>query len=181
MLSLKCLTQESEYSNLATHFYTSREVIRAVSVSGNPIELVGQVLYQDDDPNDPNVSAARIYVKGVVEVFTENGIIYEIDVDTNNSLGTFVTPYKTVLAEDLGANLTDNIVTVDSTLGWPELNGKFRIEDEIISYTDKTVTQFLDVPVQLLQQSMLLMMQDKKCLLRLKSTETRILTTLRSN
>jgi len=124
-------------------FYTSREIIRAVAVSGNPIDLVGQVLYQDNDPNDPNVSAARIYVKGVVEVFTSEGSIFEIDVDTNNSLGTFVTPYKTVLAQDLGANLTDNVVTVDSTLGWPETNGKFRIEDEIISYTDKTVNQFL--------------------------------------
>ena len=39
--------------------------------------------------------------------------------------------------------MTDNVVTVDSTLGWPETNGKFRIEDEIISYTDKTVNQFL--------------------------------------
>ena len=124
-------------------FYTSREIIRAVAVSGNPIDLVGQVLYQDNDPNDPNVSAARIYVKGVVEVFTPSGAIFEIDVDTNNSLGTFVTPYKTVLAQDLGANLTDTTVTVDSTLGWPELNGKFRVEDEIITYTDKTVTQFL--------------------------------------
>ena len=124
-------------------FYTSREIIRAVPVSGDPIELVGQVLYQDADPNDPNVDSARIYVKGVVEVFTANGSVYEIDVDTNNSLGTFVTPYKTVLSQDLGANLTDTVVTVDSTLGWPETNGKFRIEDEIISYTDKTVTQFI--------------------------------------
>ena len=88
-------------------YYTSREIIRAVPVTGNPIELVGQVLYQDADPNDPNVEFARIYVKGVVEVFTASGSIYEIDVDTNNSIGTFVTPYKTVLAQDLGANLTD--------------------------------------------------------------------------
>ncbi len=124
-------------------FYTSREIIRAVAITGNPIDLVGQVLYQDADPNDPNVDSARIYVKGVVEVFTPSGAIFEIDVDTNNSLGTFVTPYKTVLSQDLGANLTDTTVTVDSTLGWPEQNGKFRIEDEIISYTDKTVTQFL--------------------------------------
>ena len=124
-------------------YYTSREIIRAIPVSGDPIELVGQVLYQEADPNDPNVDSARIYVKGVVEVFTSSGTIYEIDVDTNNSLGTFVTPYKTVLAEDLGGNITDTTVTVDSTLGWPEQNGRFRIEDEIISYTDKTVTQFL--------------------------------------
>ena len=124
-------------------YYTSREVIRAVPVKGDPIALVGQVLYQEADPTDPNVSEARIYVKGVVEVFTPQGSVFEIDVDTNNSLGTFVTPYKTVLSADLGANLIDNVVTVDSTLGWPEQNGKFRIEDEIISYADKTVTQFL--------------------------------------
>ena len=124
-------------------YYTSREVIRAVAVSGDPIALVGQVLYQENDANDANVASARIYVKGVVEVFTPSGTIFEIDVDTNNSLGTFVTPYKSTLANDLGGQLTDTTVTVDSTLGWPEANGRFRIEDEIISYTDKTVTQFL--------------------------------------
>jgi len=124
-------------------YYTSREVIRAVAVSGDPNDLVGQVLYQESDPDDPNVAAARIYVKGVVEVFTSSGSIFEIDVDTNNSLGTFVTPYKSMLSSDLGGEVNDQIVTVDSTLGWPEINGRFRIEDEIISYTDKTVTQFL--------------------------------------
>ena len=124
-------------------YYTSREVIRAVAVSGNPIDLVGQVLYQENDTNDPNVASARIYVKGVVEVFTASGTVFEIDVDTNNSLGTFVTPYKSTLASDLGGNLTDQVVTVDSTIGWPEQNGRFRIEDEIINYTDKTVTQFI--------------------------------------
>ena len=39
--------------------------------------------------------------------------------------------------------MIDDVVTVDSTIGWPEQNGRFRIEDEIITYTDKTVTQFL--------------------------------------
>ena len=124
-------------------FYSSREVIRAVPVTGDPISLVGQVLYQEADSTDPSVSAARIYVKGVVEVFTSEGSIYEIDVDTNNSTGSFVTPYKTVLAADLGQELVDDVVTVDSTIGWPEQNGRFRVEDEIISYTDKTVNQFL--------------------------------------
>ena len=124
-------------------YYTSREVIRAVAISGDPIALVGQVLYQENDTSDPNVAAARIYVKGVVEVFTSSGSIFEIDVDTNNSLGSFITPYKSTLAADLGGQLTDQVVTVDSTLGWPEQNGRFRVEDEIVTYTDKTVTQFL--------------------------------------
>ena len=70
-------------------------------------------------------------------------MVYEIDVDTDNALGTFVTPYKTVLADDLSDSVDANIVTVDSTIGWPEENGRFRIQDEIISYTDKTVNQFL--------------------------------------
>ena len=113
-------------------FYTSREVLRAVAVQGNPQDLVGEVLYQENDPNDPNVDFARIYVKGVVEVFTPTGVIYEIDVDTNNALGTFVTPYKTILADDLSDSVDVDIVTVDSTLGWPQQNGRFRIQDEII-------------------------------------------------
>ena len=109
MLSLKLTIQEREYSNHSDAYYTSREVIRAVAVSGDPIDLVGQVLYQENDPNDPNVASARIYVKGVVEVFTASGSVFEIDVDTNNSLGTFVTPYKTVYLQDLGANLVDKL------------------------------------------------------------------------
>ena len=124
-------------------FYTVREIIRATAISGNPVELTGQVLYQENDPNDPNVNSARIYVKSVVEVFTEDGKIYELDVDTENGTGSFTTPYKTLLGEDLSSNLGDNVVTVDSTIGWPETNGSIRIDGEIINYTDKTVTQFL--------------------------------------
>ena len=124
-------------------FYTVREIIRATAISGNPVELTGEVLFQENDPNDPNVNSARIYVKSVVEVFTEDGKIYELDVDTENGDGSFTTPYKTLLAEDLSSNLTDNVITVDSTIGWPELYGSIRIDDEIINYTDKTVTQFL--------------------------------------
>ena len=124
-------------------YYTAREVIRATAVSGNPSELVGQVLYQEDDTTDPYVNAARIYVKGVQKVFTSSGEIYEIDVDTNNSSGTFVTPYKTTVASDVSNALDFTTITVDSTLGWPEQNGRFRIQDEIITYTDKTVNQFL--------------------------------------
>ena len=44
-------------------------------------------------------------------------MVYEIDVDTDNALGTFVTPYKTVLADDLSDSVDANIVTVDSTIG----------------------------------------------------------------
>ena len=101
------------------------------------------------DPNDPNVDFARIYVKGVVEVFTPTGVIYEIDVDTNNAVGTFVTPYKTILADDLSDSVDVDIVTVDSTLGWPQQNGRFRIQDEIISYAEKLSTSFLGVHVLL--------------------------------
>ena len=124
-------------------FYTVREIIRATAISGNPVELTGEVLFQENDPNDINVNSARIYVKSVVEVFTEDGKIYELDVDTENGDGSFTTPYKTLLSEDLSSNLTENVVTVDSTIGWPEQNGAIRIDDEIINYTDKTVTQFL--------------------------------------
>ena len=124
-------------------FYSVREVIRADALDGNPVELTGQVLYQANDPTDPLVNDARIYVKTVVEVFTEDGKIYELDVDTENGQGTFATPYKTTLSEDIGDRLDEDIVTVDSTLGWPELDGKIRIGSEVLTYTDKTVNQFL--------------------------------------
>ena len=124
-------------------FYTVREVIRATAISGNPVELTGEVLYQANDPNDPNVNDARIYVKSVVEVFTEDGKIYELDVDTENGAGSFTTPYKSLLTEDVSSNLDEDVISVDSTIGWPEKNSSFRVNNEIIEYTDKTVTQFL--------------------------------------
>ena len=102
-------------------FYTVREIIRATAISGNPVELTGQVLYQENDPNDSNVNSARIYVKSVVEVFTEDGKIYELDVDTENGDGSFTTPYKTLLSEDVKFQFeSESVVTVDSTIGWPE-------------------------------------------------------------
>ena len=33
-------------------FYTVREIIRATAISGNPVELTGEVLFQENDPND---------------------------------------------------------------------------------------------------------------------------------
>ena len=75
-------------------------------------------MYQEDDTSDPYVNEARIYVKGVQKVFTADGEIYEIDVDTNNSSGTFGTPYKTTVASDVSNSLDFTTITVDSTLGW---------------------------------------------------------------
>ena len=43
-------------------FYTVREIIRATAISGNPVELTGEVLFQENDPNDPLVNSARIYL-----------------------------------------------------------------------------------------------------------------------
>ena len=100
-------------------------------------------MYQENDPNDSNVNSWHVYAKSVVEVFTEDGKIYELDVDTENgALEVSPTPYKTLLGEDFWLNLGDSVVTVDSTIGCTELNGAIRIDDEIINYTDKTATQF---------------------------------------
>ena len=77
-------------------------------------------------------------------MFTEDGKIYELDVDTENGDGSFTTPYKTLLSEDVTSNLKqEDIITVDSTIGWPEINGNIRMkDDEIINYGQNSY-QFL--------------------------------------
>ena len=49
--------------------HLASEVIRATAVSGDPTALVEEVLYQENDPSDPYVNEARIYIKGVESFF----------------------------------------------------------------------------------------------------------------
>ena len=52
-------------------------------------------------------------------------------------------PYKTKLVEELSE--TSGVITVDSTIGWPERNGEFVIAgSEVVRYKEKSLNQFIE-------------------------------------
>ena len=118
-------------------------------VSGNPLNLKGQTLYQNEFPEYGIKNAnGSIYN---VEPFTSDGeTFYKLQLFSgySNNLnpkgsieGTFSTTPKTFVVEDIISGST--IITVDSTVGFGN-TGILEIENLIINYTDKTNNQFLN-------------------------------------
>lgn len=118
-------------------------LLRVRVISGDPTKLSGQVLQQFADSSDTNVQYASALVQEVISLQIADENIFEIYIDADSQVGDFIVPYKTILSENIGA--TDRIISVDSTIGWPERNGFFFINDyERVSYKEKTLSQFID-------------------------------------
>ena len=118
-------------------------ILRATLVSGNPIDIRDGLLTQDADIADTNVQAASALIENYISIKTSDVEIYELVLSEETINGTFTVPYKTKLAEPLGTE--DSIITVDSTIGWPERNGEFIIGNgEVVRYKEKSLNQFIE-------------------------------------
>ena len=117
-------------------------IVRAAIISGNPEDLRDGLLIQEADLVDTNVTAAEALIENYLTIETSSFTIYELILSEETILGKFAIPYKTRLVE--GINQTDGIITVDSTVGWPERNGEILIGDELIQYKEKSLNQFIE-------------------------------------
>ena len=121
-------------------------ILRATKVSGDATNIRDGLLTQDADIADPNVLAASALVENYISIKTSDVEIFELVLSEETITGTFTVPYKTKLAEPL--NTTDSIITVDSTVGWPERNGEFVIgsgaRTEVVQYKEKSLNQFIE-------------------------------------
>ena len=118
-------------------------ILRATLVSGDPTNIKDALLTQEADIADPNIKDASALVENYISIKTSDVEIFELVLSEETIEGTFIVPYKTKLAEPL--NTTDSIITVDSTIGWPERNGKFLIGGtELIEYKEKSLNQFIE-------------------------------------
>lgn len=121
-------------------------VLRATLVSGLPENIQDGLLEQVADISDPNILAATALIENFISIQTAQDTIYELALSEETIEGTFVVPYKTKLAEPL--NTTEGIITVDSTIGWPERNGEFVISSgvgsEVVQYKEKSLNQFIE-------------------------------------
>ena len=118
-------------------------ILRATLVSGDPANIKDSLLVQEADIADPNVQDASALVENYISIKTSETEIFELVLSEETISGRFTVPYKTRLAEPL--NATDSIITVDSTIGWPERNGQFIIGgSEVVEYKEKSLNQFIE-------------------------------------
>ena len=118
--------------------YVRREIVIAEVVSGEPLKIIGETLIKNTDAT----TTASI---SAVEPFARKGkTFYKIELYISNDgrssvEGNFEITPNTKLIES--ALVGDNILTVDSTLSFPE-SGTLISGNNTISYTGKSVNQF---------------------------------------
>jgi hypothetical protein len=117
-------------------------IMRAKLIRGNAINLSNGLMEQMEDLIDDNVKYARALIENYIAIQTPKYDVYELTISDESIQGQFVIPYKTKLSEKLNKN--DIIITVDSTIGWPERNGEVVVGNEIIRYREKSLTQFIE-------------------------------------
>ena len=120
--------------------YVRRKVIIADSISGNPLLLAGETIFKSKDPK----SSASV---SEVEVIQRKGKTYYkllIFSGYDNAYPTITGTFN-ITSSTRNINLVSvgsSIITVDSTIGF-STSGKIYALDNEISYTDKTINQFL--------------------------------------
>jgi len=118
-------------------------VLRAELIEGDPNNLIDSELNQYADPVDQNIKAASALIENVITIIEGTDTIYELAISEETLEGEFKIPYKTTLVEPLST--TGQIITVDSTIGWPARNGTIRINDEeVVQYKEKSLNQFIE-------------------------------------
>ena len=118
-------------------------ILRATLVSGDPTNIKDGLLSQEENIADPNIKAASALIENYISIKTSDVELFELVLSEETIQGTFIVPYKTKLAEPL--DTTNSIITVDSTIGWPERNGEFIIGGtELIQYKEKSLNQFIE-------------------------------------
>ena len=118
-------------------------ILRATLESGDPVNIKDALVQQFEDIADENVKDASALVENYIAIKTSDLEIYELVLSEETIEGTFIVPYKTKLGE--GLTETTDVITVDSTIGWPERNGEIVIaNDEIIRYKEKSLNQFIE-------------------------------------
>ena len=110
-------------------------------ISGNPKTLIGKTIVQSESDEYGYASAV------VDNVFTEGTldgeVIWNIVLAPETVNGLFSVSTKTRLEKSLSASSgVGKRVDVFSTIGW-ETSGEILIDEEIISFDDKNVTQFV--------------------------------------
>jgi hypothetical protein len=117
------------------------DIIKVEAISGNPLNISGQEIYQSDEIGTASISSLPepVIANDVVSYSSGDKLIYEIRLNILNNIN-FVVPKQSFLRKNLIS--TDIVITVDSTIGFPETNGIIKIGNELIFYKLKSFSQF---------------------------------------
>lgn len=119
--------------------FVRRQLIVVERISGDPNKLVGQTIRKSTDFN----TTASV---SEVETLTRNNKLYYklslyVGFDESNQIqGSFGISPKTRVIENVSVG--SSVITVDSTIGF-ENSGKLVCGNNLITYVDKSVNQFL--------------------------------------
>jgi hypothetical protein len=120
--------------------YSRREVVIAERIFGDPINLIGQTIRKSEDASiTASISEAEIitrrnktYYKLSLFVALNDAELFDEKFSVNG---------KTKVLENI--NIGSTVISVDSTIGFPS-EGVLISEGNIITYTEKTINQFLN-------------------------------------
>lgn len=118
-------------------------------------DLPGLVLKQITYGFDDTIQEATASIEKVVPIKSGNETIYRVFLNNESIIGNFLPTNQTISRTTFGPN--NKSIIVDSTVGFPEINGEFYIEgindvngDPIsFSYKEKTASEFYGVRTSL--------------------------------
>jgi|TARA_R100000084_G_scaffold31602_4_gene12210 hypothetical protein len=123
--------------------WTVDDIIKVEQIEGNPYDLVGSQIRQTDATGVVQATAIidDLLINNISNYSSGTKNIYEVRLNVLNSQ-VFTIPQSSILRRDISAS--DSVITVDSTLSFPKLNGVIEIDGEFITYRTKTFNQFID-------------------------------------
>ena len=112
--------------------------------SGDVFSLIGERITQEIDGYDKGIEFAQAVVDNVISIGSDGQEdLYEVILEPSTVNGQFQVSGRTETTVLLSATATsDDTITVKSTMGFPK-TGKILVGDEVITYKDKTVNQFI--------------------------------------
>lgn len=129
------------------YFITKNILVEQISGNIDPLSLNiqnGITLFQKiDDTTEASASIYNIEFRPI-----DNKFLYEISLDPETFVLNFKTTKNTNIIENVSL-ITNSTIIVDSTIGFPS-SGELLIQKQngvsfIITYTDKTINQFLNI------------------------------------
>ena len=125
-------------------FVTKNILVEKVLGISDPLDLVGETLYQNTESGLASASIYNVEIRPI----SNNRFLYEISLDPESFILNFKSTKKTNIMEDADSDSTT--IIVDSTVGFPE-SGQLLVQSInapspfVISYEEKTINQFLGV------------------------------------
>ena len=120
--------------------FLRREIVVAERISGDPDKLVGQTIKKASDlETKASVSEVEIFTRSGINTYFKLGLFVGFD-DRDLIEGTFEIQPKTSNINPV--SIGSSVITVDSTVGFGA-TGTLLSGDNIITYSSKTVNQFL--------------------------------------